>query len=288
TQSTWKYSKNKNTFGWARAEVLGALVNSVFLLALCFSIFVEAIERMYEGKEVLHNPELILYVGVVGLVVNIIGLALLHKHGHGHSHGGGGGHGHSHGGASARRSSRQATINTLVATDDNENDQRLASGGSISIMAAAGGGAGGGTDGGDDERRTDKKRGKKSSVSMNMKGAFLHVLSDALGGVLGHVDTGEGGGEFVWSVVVIVSALIVWKTDFVYKSYVDPVLSMLLVLLISYTTWPLLKESALILLQTVPTHIQVRDMHVQVRDMHVQVRDMHVQVRDMHVQVRDA
>ena len=36
---------SRNTYGWARAEVVGALINSVFLLALCFSITVEAIQR---------------------------------------------------------------------------------------------------------------------------------------------------------------------------------------------------------------------------------------------------
>jgi len=36
---------SKNTFGWARAEVLGALVNAVFLTALCFSITVESVKR---------------------------------------------------------------------------------------------------------------------------------------------------------------------------------------------------------------------------------------------------
>ncbi|CAG0885270.1 unnamed protein product [Darwinula stevensoni] len=36
---------SKNTFGWARAEVLGALVNAVFLVALCFSILVESLKR---------------------------------------------------------------------------------------------------------------------------------------------------------------------------------------------------------------------------------------------------
>jgi divalent metal cation (Fe/Co/Zn/Cd) transporter len=35
----------KYSFGWQRAEVLGALINSVFLLALCFSIGLEAIAR---------------------------------------------------------------------------------------------------------------------------------------------------------------------------------------------------------------------------------------------------
>lgn len=39
--------------------------------------------------------------------------------------------------------------------------------------------------------------------------------------------------------------------------YCDPALSMLLVILILHSVWPLLRESALILLQTVPTHIEV-------------------------------
>lgn len=37
----------------------------------------------------------------------------------------------------------------------------------------------------------------------------------------------------------------------------DPALSIVLVILILHSVWPLLRESALILLQTVPTHIQV-------------------------------
>lgn len=95
-----RYSKRsqrteRNTFGWQRAEVLGALVNAVFLIALCFSIMVESLKRLVE-PEVIHNPILVLIVGVAGLLVNVIGLILFHRHGHGHSHGGGG-HGHSHG-----------------------------------------------------------------------------------------------------------------------------------------------------------------------------------------------
>ena len=42
----------KLSYGWQRAEVLGALINGVFLLALCFSIGMEAIARFinYTGK----------------------------------------------------------------------------------------------------------------------------------------------------------------------------------------------------------------------------------------------
>lgn len=66
---------SKNTFGWARAEVLGALVNAVFLVALCFSILVESLKRFYK-PEIIDEPKLILYVGIAGLIVNMIGLCL--------------------------------------------------------------------------------------------------------------------------------------------------------------------------------------------------------------------
>lgn len=79
-----------------------------------------------------------------------------------------------------------------------------------------------------------------SSTQMNMRGAFLHVLSDALG-----------------SIIVVISALVVWLTEWKYRFYLDPALSIFLVILILNSVWPLLRESALILLQTVPTHIQV-------------------------------
>jgi zinc transporter 1 len=38
---------SRYSYGWHRAEILAALVNGVFLLALCFSIFLEAIERFF-------------------------------------------------------------------------------------------------------------------------------------------------------------------------------------------------------------------------------------------------
>lgn len=85
-------SDARYSYGWQRAEILGALVNGVFLLALCFSIFMEAIERFVNVTEV-KNPKLVIIVGSLGLASNIVGLFLFHDHGHSH-----GGHSHSHGG----------------------------------------------------------------------------------------------------------------------------------------------------------------------------------------------
>ncbi|KAF4555826.1 putative zinc/cadmium resistance protein [Elsinoe fawcettii] len=88
-----KTNSKMYTYGWQRAETLGALVNGVFLVALCLSIFLEAIQRFVEPQEV-SQPVLVLIVGCLGLASNIVGLFLFHDHGHSH---GGHSHGHSHG-----------------------------------------------------------------------------------------------------------------------------------------------------------------------------------------------
>jgi zinc transporter 1 len=83
-----------NTYGWVRAEVVGANINTVFLLALCLTIVFDAIKR-FLTPEVIKDVNLLLIVGSIGLGINIIGLFLFQGF-HGHSHGGGSSHGHSH------------------------------------------------------------------------------------------------------------------------------------------------------------------------------------------------
>lgn len=61
-------------------------------MALCLSIFLEAIQRFVE-PQIVSNPKLVLIVGCFGLLSNILGLFLFHEHGHSH---GGGDHGHTH------------------------------------------------------------------------------------------------------------------------------------------------------------------------------------------------
>ncbi|KAI4870258.1 cation efflux protein [Hypoxylon rubiginosum] len=79
-----KETTNKFSYGWVRAEILGAAFNAVFLIALCVSIILEAITRLFEPQEV-SNPVLILIVGGCGLASNLVGFLVLG--GHGHSHG---------------------------------------------------------------------------------------------------------------------------------------------------------------------------------------------------------
>lgn len=138
------HATQKNTFGWIRAEVMGALVNAIFLTGLCFAILLEAIERFIEPHE-MQQPLVVLAVGVAGLVVNVLGLCLFHHHsgfgneaGHGHSHGG---HGHGfpkglrgkgnrpgdsdHSASPGEQRPDQEETNTLVANSSNSNGLKL-------------------------------------------------------------------------------------------------------------------------------------------------------------------
>ncbi|CAG5121188.1 unnamed protein product [Candidula unifasciata] len=253
-----KWSSKRNTYGWIRAEILGALVNAVFLLALCFSILVEALKRLVDMERV-ENPRLLLIVGGAGLVINIIGLVLFgghgHSHGgHGHAHGGQGhahgGHGHSHDGHKPANSPDEVFLDirngSVIKATENE---ALVPSERVSSATPA------------DEKEifmsqnTDvtiefKKPKIASSQQLNMRGVFLHVLGDALG-----------------SLVVVISALVIMFADGDWRFYIDPAMSVFMVIIILSTTIPLLKESALILLQTVPSHVDVENIIKELEQM---------------------
>jgi solute carrier family 30 (zinc transporter), member 1 len=99
---------------------------------------------------------------------------------------------------------------------------------------------------------------------MNMHGVFLHILADALG-----------------SVVVIISSLIIkfvpHDTDDHkhWTVYVDPTLSLIIVIIITISSIPLLKDSTFILLQTVPEHIEVVSLKKQLIDQVPEIDGIH-------------
>ncbi|ADV21187.1 solute carrier family 30 (zinc transporter), member 1 [Cryptococcus gattii Ru294] len=101
-------SSSANSYGWQRAEILGALINGVFLVALCVSIGLEAIGRIVSPPEI-SNPKLIVVVGSLGLLSNIVGLFLFHDHGHSHG-------GHSHGAVALPNDEDETS--SLISRDD--------------------------------------------------------------------------------------------------------------------------------------------------------------------------
>lgn len=65
------------TFGYYRAEVLGALFNGMVLLAVSILIIKESISRFLHPSPV--ETDLMIGVAVGGLLINLVGLWLLHK-----------------------------------------------------------------------------------------------------------------------------------------------------------------------------------------------------------------
>lgn len=79
------------SFGWARAEVLGAMVSVMLIWAITAILLYEAIRRLIQPQEV--DGELMFIIACIGLFVNCLMLFVLG--GHDHAHGGGGcEHGH--------------------------------------------------------------------------------------------------------------------------------------------------------------------------------------------------
>jgi zinc transporter 1 len=166
------------TFGWARTEVLGGLVNATFLLAVCLMIVLDAIERFIDPPEI-KQPLLFLVVGGIGLLANVIGLFMFHDHSH----------------------------------------------------------------------------------SDNIRGVFLHVF-----------------GDFLGSVAVIGTALIYYFTDWSWKSYIDPIFSVLIICMLVRGCVDLFKRTVKTVAERCPASVDCAEVEAALRriDGLVAVHELHI------------
>lgn len=180
-----------HTFGYQRAEILAALANGAALIAVSGYIFYEAYQRVRTPPEV--RGGVMLAVASGGLIVNLLGLWLLH----------------------------------------------------------------GGR-----------------SESLNVRGAWLHVLADALGSV-GAIVAGALVAAWGWYLA-------------------DPIASALIGVLVLYSSWSLLAQTVGVLMQAVPAHIDLRALEdaltsidgvVEVHDLHVWSMTSGLDVMSAHLTV---
>lgn len=68
---------DRRTFGYQRAEVLGALINAIILIVLATSVGIEGVRRLVEPAETEVAGPLMLAVAVVGLIANAVAMWLL-------------------------------------------------------------------------------------------------------------------------------------------------------------------------------------------------------------------
>jgi cobalt-zinc-cadmium efflux system protein len=97
-----------------------------------------------------------------------------------------------------------------------------------------------------------------SKDDINVRGAFVHMLGDALG-----------------SVAIIAGALVIRYTGW---QRVDPILSIALALLIIYTAWDIVRESLNILLEGLPRGMALAEVSAAVKSVQgvLDVHDLHI------------
>lgn len=203
-------SSGRRTYGLPRAEVVGALANAVFLTALCFTIFVEAVMRLV-NTERIDDPFLVLIVGALGLAVNIVGLIIFQD--------------------CCYRSKRSGPVQEEKTQQPAGAEDRLTDPPGLSNSASD---------------NPVKTRQTSQAAALNIRGVLLHVMGDALG-----------------SVVVVVAASLFYAMPLPpdapcnWQCYVDPSLTIIMVIIILSSAFPLFKETGAILLQMVPRGLQV-------------------------------
>ncbi len=96
------------------------------------------------------------------------------------------------------------------------------------------------------------------SENLNVRGAWLHVLSDALG-----------------SIGAIAAGVLIWAFGW---HWADPVASVLIGLLVLISSVGLLRETVRVLMEGAPGHIDVDEVYHAVSDIHgvVSVHDLHI------------
>ncbi|XP_068089011.1 calcium/manganese antiporter SLC30A10 isoform X2 [Hyperolius riggenbachi] len=189
----------RNTYGFLRADAVGAFGNSIFATALMFSILIESIKR-FISPEKTEKALLVLLGGVIGLAINVLNYLIF-------------------------------LDCCYPAKSRDQLDPEKGDGGS---------------------RQTDPEEMNKNSnkaAALNIRGVLLHVMGDALG-----------------SVVVVVAALIFYLIPLDpaapcnWQCYIDPSLTLVMVAIILFSAFPLIRETATILLQMVPKDVNVGEI----------------------------
>jgi cobalt-zinc-cadmium efflux system protein len=95
-------------------------------------------------------------------------------------------------------------------------------------------------------------------ANLNLRGAWLHVLSDALG-----------------SVGAIVAGVMIWARGW---TWADPLASVVIVMFIVHSAWALLRETVAVLMENAPGHIDVDEVCTAIGKIAsvMEVHDLHV------------
>ncbi|XP_019869874.1 zinc transporter 1 [Aethina tumida] len=220
-----KQKKLKNTFGWARIDILSMLFCCVFLASVCFSIFVEAVQTLVhiDHMDEMHHPIPILCIGCCGLIINGLSYLLI------------GGFTFHQGSFLYVTASGDVILNKVVVNDVRSGARRLS--------------------------RT--KNVRPSTVQPRQRQGIKEMLRDVIGCIL----------------VILCSICVYYADKNEIAKYIDPVVSLVFVAVLTILSYPYMKESCFILLQTIPDTIDIESLKTELLQHFPEI----VNVHDFHV-----
>ncbi|KAJ8442897.1 hypothetical protein Cgig2_022263 [Carnegiea gigantea] len=253
----------RQSYGFLRVEILGALVSIQLIWLLAGILVYEAIVRLiYETGEV--NGFLMFLVSAFGLVVNIImALVLGHDHAHGHGHGHRHGHGHDHGHMDDHEHAHLDHTHThshshgVIVTSSphhlhrhSEDEHHHSHEGDHKEPLLQSSYA-------DDGCKQKDKHGKKRNI--NVQGAYLHVLGDSIQSVGVMI-----GGALIW-----------WKPEW---KIVDLICTLVFSVIVLWTTINMLRDILEVLMESTPREIDATKLERGLLEMEevVAIHELHI------------
>lgn len=261
----------RQSYGFFRIEILGALVSIQMIWLLAGILVYEAIVRLINGPGEVKGM-LMFAVSAFGLVVNIaMALLLGHEHGHAHSHGHSHGHGehdHGHGshehGHEDHRHHHGISVTThhrhhhhhedveRGASDGVKHDHHHAHEESVTTALLDGCR--------DDENHSQKvTEAQKKQRNINVQGAYLHVLGDS-----------------IQSIGVMIGGAIIWyKPEYM---IVDLICTLIFSAIVLFTTIQMLRNILEVLMESTPREIDATKLEKGLCEM-----DEVIAIHELHI-----
>ncbi|XP_054740264.1 proton-coupled zinc antiporter SLC30A1 isoform X3 [Anastrepha obliqua] len=249
--------KLRNTFGWTRIDILTMLIVFIILASLSFSLVVEALQTLVhiDHQDTMHLPVTVMILGFVGLILNGLTYLLI------------GGY-----------TMHQGSFLHVTPSGDVVLDRVLSTSGELEA----------------DERQLSKPDKANREIDRQLKNDLKADI-----GRIHYIPKRQGAVEMLRDVsstiFVIVCALIVNMAEDEEHTakFIDPVLSIFSCVLLVSLSYPYMKQSCLILLQTIPGSIDMEDFErtmvtqfpeiVSYHDLHIWQLSAHKSVATVHI-----
>ena len=251
-----KVAKNEMSYGYHRAEIIGALVSVVLIWALTVWLLYEATLRVINIPVV--NGLIMIVIAIIGFSFNVImGLVLAHQgiahshglqkcdhdHEHGHEHGHDHDHDHGHGHDHDHEHEHEHE-HDHHGHDHHEHDHDHGHDSSEDIRLH--------TEGSDDNK-------KSHNDNVNLRASLIHVIGDAL-----------------QNVGVLVAGIIIYF--FPSLCIADPICTYIFSVIVVFTTVRILKDCLGVLMEGSPVAVDIESLEKDLLDIEgaVEVHDLHV------------